>query len=288
MEKTHTRREFIRTAGIVAATSAVFAKSWANGLQALYNLGINPSGEFSLLKIEQLLQDYRLPERGSFTNDSFSMYYKLLNIYGNHTAPAGNMKWQLDPEENRNVFRFSVKRNAGNGIMDKSKSFLYITEGEVTCSKNDTLTPEKWNVSKRISLNNANEGYQGTGQVSSGTFENNQIRTSSGKKKINRKIGSLPLSWKWGVMSIVQNFAKNNIREVHFSALDEFDALYSSQSVSFVKDIPLECNGTQRNFKIFLHTGDGIIPTVYWVDDFFRTVFVLTGMEAYVLFENNV
>ena len=284
MEKIQSRRSFIRTAGITAAVSAIGLGSWAKGLAKLYMAGINPGSEFSLLKIEKLLQEYQLPAEDNFTTDAFLLNYRLFNLYGNNAAPAGKMKWQLEPSGNQHLFRFTVERNAGNGITDQSKSFLYIAEGEATCKKDDTLTPVKWSVSKRISMNGAREGYLGTRQVSSGSFKDNRIVLKDGKRKITWETGSLPLSWKWGVMALVQNMSKNNQPEVRFSALDEFDALYADQSVKFVKDLPLDCDGSLRNFKIFLHSGDGLLPTVYWVDNYFRTVFVLTGMEAYILF----
>lgn len=283
MKKLQTRRNFIRTAGITTAVSIFGIENWAKGLNLFYNEGINPGNEFSLLKIENLLRDYQLPAKGNFTTDSFLLNYRLFNVYGDKAIPAGKMKWLLEPTGNLLLFRFNLERIARNGIMDKSKSFLYITDGEATCEKDDTLTPVKWVVSKRISLNGAREGYLGTSQESSGSFMDNRINLTAGKRIITWENGSLPLSWKWGVMALVQKMAKNNQMESRFSALDEFDALYAYQSVKFVKNFHLHCDGSLRNFKIFLHTGDGLLPTVYWVDDHFRTIFVLTGMEAFVL-----
>lgn len=284
MEKVQTRRNFIRTAALATAVSSVSFRGWAEGFSALFNEGIHPSGEFSLLKLEKMLQNYQLPAAGNFSENSFSLNYRLFNLYGNNAAPAGTMKWNLEPVNGKRQFRFSVDRIAGNGIMDQSVSFVYSTEGEVTCAPNDAFTPEKWNVSKRIARNSEKEGYMGAGQTISGTLKNNRITLVTGKNKIVKETGALPLSWKWGVMAMVQNMARKNHQELQFSALDEFDALYAFQEVKFVKDVPLDCSGTHRTFRVFLHTGDGIIPTFFWVDDLLRTVFVLTGMEAFVLY----
>ena len=36
-------------------------------------------------------------------------------------------------------------------------------------------------------------------------------------------------------------------------------------------------------FSVFDVLGDGIIPTVYWVDNYNRVIFIVSGVEAYVL-----
>ena len=283
MEKIHSRRNFIRTAGIAAAVSSVSLTGWAKGFSILFNEGIHPSGDFSLLKLEELLKNYQLPVTADFSEKSFRLNYKLYNLYGNNAASAGTMKWDMDTENDNRNFRFAIDRNAGNGITDKSKSFTYSIAGEVTCSPDESFTPEKWIVSKRIARNGSREGYMGTELTVSGFYKNNKLVLDSSKESKPIETGSIPLSWKWGVMAVVQNMARKNLQELQFSALDEFDVLFASQKVKFVRNVPLDCNGTLRTFMIFLQTGDGIIPTVFWVDDLFRTVFVITGMEAFVL-----
>jgi len=61
------------------------------------------------------------------------------------------------------------------------------------------------------------------------------------------------------------------------------DMLYEHQFVRFRKKQQIDCGTTKVEFSVFDVLGDGIIPTVYWVDNFNRVVFIITGVEAYVL-----
>ncbi|MBM4163784.1 MAG: hypothetical protein FJ222_05025 [Lentisphaerae bacterium] len=103
-------------------------------------------------------------------------------------------------------------------------------------------------------------------------------------KPITKRYGPMPLCWKWGLPAVAQNMAENNIAELRFPVLDEFDAIHKNQTIRFRKKISLDCgDGQWVDFRVFELTGDGVIPTVYWVDNRNRTVFVISGMEAYVL-----
>jgi len=52
----------------------------------------------------------------------------------------------------------------------------------------------------------------------------------------------------------------------------------------FRRKVNLDCgNDRLIDFKVFELTGDGVIPAVYWVDNKNRTVFVVSGMEAFIL-----
>lgn len=105
-----------------------------------------------------------------------------------------------------------------------------------------------------------------------------------GDRKLKKLVSGSPLSWKWGLVSVVQKMAANKTKELQFSTLDEFDALYSNQTLKFRKLLSLDC-GDERvlDFKVFELTGDGILPTVYYADDKGRVVFIISGMEAYVI-----
>jgi hypothetical protein len=78
--------------------------------------------------------------------------------------------------------------------------------------------------------------------------------------------------------------AEASMAELQFALLDEFDAIHQHQRMVLRKKVKLDC-GVEHpvEFKVFELTGDGVIPTVYWVDNHNRTVFVISGMEAYVL-----
>jgi hypothetical protein len=71
--------------------------------------------------------------------------------------------------------------------------------------------------------------------------------------------------------------------EIHFSALDEMDMIYEHQYIRLRKYQEIDTGSGRVNFKVYDVLGDGLIPTVYWVDELDRVVFIINGMEAFVL-----
>jgi hypothetical protein len=144
-------------------------------------------------------------------------------------------------------------------------------------------TPLSWECETKISDNEAGVPYRDTLHQWRGSFKNGQVYYKSGLNCSKKKPSNKNLSWKWGIISLVQKMAEQSVPEVHFSALDEMDMLYEHQYARFRKKQQILCGSECLEFKVFDVLGDGIIPTVYWVDHFNRVVFIITGVEAYVL-----
>lgn len=286
MNKIESRRAFIRKAGMIVGFSQTSFLGWATGFSTLFREGVNPTGEFSLLKLETLLSAYRFPFIDQFSTDSFKSLYMLYNLYGDHAAYAGELSLHSANEGKTRQFFFSVGRQANNGIMNRGKNFKYIVSGDLLCRSDVTFSPEKWNVSSKIALSEDGDAFGGAGLTYTGEVKSGEICLKTGGKSIRKSIDSMPLSWKWGLLAVVQKMAEESLPELQFSMLDEFDAIYKNQKLKFRRKVSLDCgNDHLIAFKVFELTGDGVIPTVYWVDNMNRTVFVISGMEAYVLEE---
>lgn len=284
MNHTTSRRAFIKQAGIVAAVSGISLSAWSKGLEKLYSAGVNPGNEFSLLKLERLLPGYSFPEISSFSTDAFTLEYDLYNMYHTNDTYAGMMRMTEHVRGRKRINDFHNERLATDGIMDRSKRFRYFVSGNVVCSNDQTFTPEKWDISSKIALTADTPAYLNTGLNNKGSVRNKQVRIQSAGKNIRLTYDNDALTWKWGIISLVQTMAKNNVNALQFASLDEFDICYNNQSVVHRRNSTIDCGAAgQIRFKVFEHLGEGIVPTVYWVDDKNRTVFVITGMESYIL-----
>ncbi len=284
MNKTTSRRAFIKQAGIAAAISGVSLSAWSKGLLKLYSVGVNPGNEFSLLKLERLLPEYIFPEISSFSTDSFTLEYDLYNKYHTNDVFAGQMKMTERVRGRKRINVFHNERLANNGVMDRSKRFRYFVSGNVVCSNDNTFTPERWDIASKIALTADAPAYMDTALNNKGTTKNKQVRIKSAGKTIRLSFDNEALTWKWGIISLVQTMAKNNVNALQFASLDEFDICYNNQSVEHKRNKTIDCGAAGHvEFKVFEHLGEGILPTVYWVDDKNRTVFVITGMESYIL-----
>lgn len=284
MKKMQSRRIFLKNVGLTVCLSQLSVLVWSSGFSAMFSQGVKPSGAFSLLKLEKLLSGYNFPFVDNFSIDSFGAAYKLYNLYGENVAYAGTLSINAAAKGKNRQLKFTVSRLANNGIKNQNQIYKYIVAGDVLCQNNATLSPLKWNISSKISLSNDGDALNGTGLKYEGEIKNEEITLKAGKKIIKKAIGSIPISWKWGLLAVVQKMAKESLQELQFSMLDEFDAIYKNQKLKFRKMVSLDCgNNRLIDFKVFVLTGDGVIPTVYWVDNLNRCIFVISGMEAYVM-----
>ncbi len=284
MENQHNRRNFIRKVGAYTLFSQVPLLGWAEGFSSLASEGVNPAGEFSLLKLEKILPTYNFPFIPKFSTSSFKSHFALYNLYGNNVTEAGDFILNADSLDENLQFSFTSSSLASNGIRDKSRVYKYFVSGRVLCSNHMTFSPQTWNVKSKISLSEDGEAFRGTGIENIGEVIAREIHFNLGKKQIKKSFGSAVLSWKWGLIAVAQRMAEESIPELELAILDEFDTIYTKQMMKFRRKVRLDCGRDQLiDFKVFELTGNGVIPTVYWVDHLNRTVFVISGMEAYVL-----
>jgi hypothetical protein len=285
MEKQQNRRNFLKKISVGIGLSQLHYLAWSEGLATLLNEGINPAGEFSLLKLEKLLPDYLFPFVDKFSTGSFKSHYTLFNLYGNAAVKAGELSLSSVSEGIYQKFDFVSSRLANDGIKDRKQIFKYVVSGDIQCKNDITLTPQKWNVSSGI-FQEDGKAYGGTAITSIGKIISGEIQINTGSKIIRKNIDNKALSWKWGLIAVAQRMSEESINEIQFATLDEFDALYKNQKLKFQRKVALDCgSGHILDFKVFHLTGDGVIPTVYWIDNQNRTVFVISGMEACLLYK---
>jgi hypothetical protein len=278
------RRDFLKTATVAAGLSQLPFLGWGNGFSALRATGVNLAGEFSLLKLETLLSVYKFPVVDHFSTSSFGLDYRLYNLYGENAVSAGEFHLKSSQAGTNRNFDFAHWRWADNGIKNREKRYRYIVSGHVTCDTDEFISPRTWKTYSRIALNEESPAFYNTGLQNEGDAGRGEVTIQTNGKPIRKAYGSLPLCWKWGLPAVVQKMAEASMAELQFALLDEFDAIHQHQRMVLRKKVKLDC-GVEHpvEFKVFELTGDGVIPTVYWVDNHNRTVFVISGMEAYVL-----
>ena len=70
--------------------------------------------------------------------------------------------------------------------------------------------------------------------------------------------------------------------------MDEYDSLFPNQLLCFHNQLRLQLARGPQVLTGYAHTGRGIsYPTVYWVDESGRLVLCFSGMDVWVLREEN-
>jgi hypothetical protein len=282
------RRDFIRQAGMAGMAAMVPGQILSTPLAPLYDCPIDPGKEFALLKLEKILPGYDFRPDNAHSTGNYELDFTLYNLYRNLAKPAGSFRISRHADQAPN-FRVESIRNCSSDIHlrtgDLVKHFVgaYYFTGEIFAEDNILATPRSWLCHTKIARTQKAAAYMDTAHTWRGRYGNGEISYESGPYTYSKAAGSRELTWKWGIIHLVQKMAELSMDEIHFSALDEMDMVYDHQYARFRKKQAVDCGGAVLDFKVYDVLGDGIIPTVYWIDNRHRVVFIVTGTEAYVL-----
>lgn len=111
--------------GIAVGLSQLPSQGWSAGFSFLLREGLNPSGEFSLLKLENLLKDYQFPFIEKFDPENLDLHYKLYNTYGDRSLQVGTMRMNSSLADRQMRFTINIDRSANSGIMNKNVNCQY-------------------------------------------------------------------------------------------------------------------------------------------------------------------
>ena len=286
------RRRFLQNTGVGALGLLIPKQVFSSSFGLLYHDGVNPGKEFSLLKMEKILPDYKIPPGDNFSAENFGLNYSLYNLYQEFVLIAGSFKITKKTGP-KTLYQVTCFRKATTSlplqIIDNVNYYPgkfsgnYIFKGQVE-AKNDLLaSPVKWECETQISDERSGLPYANTLHRWKGSHKNGRVYYHSGSQHIVKTVTNQDLTWKWGIINLVQKMAEQSVPEIHFSALDEMDMIYEHQYARFRKKQVIECGTSNVEFSVFDVLGDGIIPTVYWVDNSNRVIFIISGVEAYVL-----
>jgi hypothetical protein len=282
------RRRFLHNAGVGALGLLIPKQVFSSSFGLLYHDGVNPGKEYSLLKMERILPDYKIPPLSNFSSDNFGLRYTLYNFYQELAMAAGS--FEISKKDGSTpTYRVTCIRKATADIRIEDENYTgkfrgyYIFKGQIT-ARNDLLaSPVKWECETKIADELNGLPYLNTLHRWKGSFKNDRVYYHSDSQHIVKTVDNQDLTWKWGIINLVQKMAEQSVPEMHFSALDEMDMIYEHQYARFRKKQVLDCGTSNVEFSVFDVLGDGIIPTVYWVDNFNRVIFIVSGVEAYVL-----
>lgn len=271
------RRTFLRNTGLAAVATAIPGSFMA---QILSESGVRVD-EFSIKKIQQLLADYSLPAAQRFSLNEYFLQYNAWALYPGNAISAGTLSIKREKTATGARTVLIQKRLANSGIKSKSRGFAYHLISTVETNGTTFEAPLKWDTETWIADKNGTDA-EGTRSNVTGSVSDKIKINFANRKTITRDCPQM-LVWQRGTIHMVQKMAAENTKNLRFNLLDENYAILPAQEVRFYKEVILDINNEQHTFKLYDHTGTGTIPFVYWVDRNNRVVFIISGMESYVL-----
>lgn len=241
----------------------------------------NETDDLSLQKLGKYLNRFTPFITKQKNIDNFTSAYDLLSLFG--SSPALGELILKKNSSNGNVFDINFWRHANVNEPDNSNPFRYKIKASVSCKDNILNTPKKWECKTMISERDESNSYMFTDHSWTGKNKNNKVIIDHGSYKNDFALTDDKLSWKWGLIHTVEKMRDENISQLDFQSLDELDRIYAHQKIRYIKDFDIHNDKHTFNYKLYFLTGDGILPTAYWVDQFCKTHFVITGIEAFVI-----
>lgn len=253
-------------------------------MQALLSSFIDPhfgpwkqADEFSILKLNEVLGDYQYPSPNNFNPLSYLSSYKAISLI--QGMQEGLLVFGKEKRSNAVSYHFQLQRYIPGG-------FAYTVQGKLQSGSAVFPWVHNWESSSMVSRTGSETPWMKSNRLVKGrTIGEKVVVEESGKKKHYTLLPNSHLAWKWGMVDLIPKMTSGNIESLDFAVLDETDIVYQEQKARFKMNVSLSYNkgGDKINFKVYDVTGTGVIPTVYWVDEAGRTVFIITGTEAYIL-----
>jgi len=214
---------------------------------------------------------------------------------------AGTLKLQRRAAANgRHVLRVSYEKTLPKGFVQK-------VAAKLDCETDALSTPRRWTYTTRI-VSRSGESVPGTVLDKTAEAKNGAIEIAGGRH-VRRVPVSGAYATNWALFEAVQRLPRGEFDPLHFTMFDDFDQVKPDQTLSFRKtaDVVLGRKKVQEHqwqelekgrirkttwawtggepvrLHAYSQLGWGVVPWVYWVDDRGRLLFVVSGLEAYLM-----
>ena len=264
-----------------------------------------PSGVFSLDAAAKALEGFQAPAGPFDPNAAWENVYSVLTLASLSQAvrahPVGKLTVRKTLASDDRI-RLSIRDDR-----PLPGHWRRTTHGELVCSNDLLATPAEWTL-RFETRDQAGDLLRELGGEKSGVLEPGSIVLGAGDS--HRRIavrGAVTSSY--SLFDAVQRAARGDLLPQQFTLLDHLDQVKPDHRLAFrstevlrlgtrsvIRQVrrPLErgvvlepvrqlTGGTATTLHAYEQTGDGIIPIVYWVDDLGRLLFVVSGLEAYVI-----
>lgn len=240
----------------------------------------DPAAEaFSLGRIGPLVAGYRPPEAPFDAAGDWRHHYRLYSVAPRRLQQTGALvvrRTRLAP--GRGV------RLGLDGRRDAISGFSYYVRARLDSAADRLGTPASWEVETKLASSPDEPGYLGSGMLKRAEVGGGRLVLTTGGHRQEQRLEG-PFTCKWALVDAVQRWPRDRPATFPFTLVDEFDQVRLGQLLVIRAPQPVALSGQTRPLTPIVHVGTGVLPAVYWTDAGGRLLFVVMGLEAYVLAE---
>ncbi|MCL4401963.1 MAG: hypothetical protein M1436_04765 [Acidobacteria bacterium] len=243
-----------------------------------------PFNAYLLERIAPVVSSYQPPEGPFDPAGEWVQTWQHFEVPGVtakevYFMPQG--EFRLARSKTRRGFTLDV-RSSRRGTSE----FYFFVDAQFECAMGPVGALESWKSFSRMARTAEEDPYLGSGLRKQGRVERGAAVIATGNHKRRVSVPVEPCAAKWTLMEAAQRFPRKTDATAHFSLLDEVDEIRGNQEFRFRLVEPVILGGKQTPLAVYEHTGTGVIPTTYWVDEANRVLFAVTGCELFVLKES--
>ena len=243
---------------------------------------------FPLNMLAGALKQFRPPTGAFDPNGSWQLAWNVLSLAGAAYKVGGLKRAPIGREGV--VGRMQLRRSAGaKGNVRLELSYVktgagdasHVVEAKMWYSTAALPCPKRWELDAELR--------DDKGHTVPKTKIHKEASWADGELTIRdkghtRKI-AVPDAWttNWVLFEAVQRLPRAKTKPISFTLLDHFDQVKGEQTLAYRETTGLTLGGKTIRATAYDQVGRGVLPWVYWVDDAGRLLFVVAGLEAYVL-----
>ena len=112
-----------------------------------------------------------------------------------------------------------------------------------------------------------------------------KVKTTAMGRSFEREISS-GFTSNWSLFDAVQRLPGEETSTLDFTLLEDLDLIKDRQQLSYWQSAEFGFGESICPLVGYQHTGQGILPYQYWVDEHNRLLFVISGIRAYIFDPN--
>lgn len=234
---------------------------------------------FSLSFISGRLRRFRIPENPFDPNGEWQLDYGVYTFASQSKQElsgglVGRMTLSRKPVSDAEAdLALAYEKNAPGAVQK--------VDASIRCQIDALSTPVRWHYTAEV--------VDADGRV----YESSKIakhgKAADGRVEIGDDHGTRrlafnrPFTINWAVWDALMRMPHEPAPPVRFTMLDHFDQVKPGQTLAFRKSTDVTLGGRHVTLHAFEQLGDGIVPWIYWADNDGRLLFVVAGLEVYIL-----
>lgn len=238
------------------------------------------AGDFSLRKVVNLLPRYAPPPPGNFEAVSAWTQHYVLYLLQAATHIVGDLSLKRTPKGKSDfTLDVAIRRNGNSG-------YSQFEQAELQCTTDNLATPSAWIFDTKMAKKATDPAYLQSGRRRTATVTGSTLSIRDGFHFRKDSIKGAYAN-EWGLMEAVQRLPGDKTSPLAFTLVDDFDEPEPGHTLVFHTQEQVEFKTGPALLTSYLGVGPGIVPTVYWVDEHHRLIFVCTGLKVYALDTTN-